>query len=112
MISIVFAICFAEAHTLGLVLFAAVLKAIGQGSGSSAIQADSVRKLGLKRSGVASSSCYIGMDLGNVLGPAIGAFVISDYGYGPLFYGYAVLLLICIPIYFLYTKKEKALQAN
>ena len=111
-ISIVFAICFAEAHTLGLVLFAAVLKAIGQGSGSSAIQADSVRKLGLKRSGVASSSCYIGMDLGNVLGPAIGAFVISDYGYGPLFYGYAVLLLICIPIYFLYTKKEKALQAN
>ncbi len=111
-ISIVFAICFAQAHTLGLVLFAAVLKAIGQGSGSSAIQADSVRKLGLKRSGVASSSCYIGMDLGNVLGPAIGAFVISDYGYGPLFYGYAVLLLICIPIYFLYTKKEKALQAN
>ena len=111
-ISIVFAICFAEAHTLGLVLFAAVLKAIGQGSGSSAIQADSVRKLGLKRSGVASSSCYIGMDLGNVLGPAIGAFVISDYGYGPLFYGYAVLLLICIPIYFLYTKKEKATQAN
>ena len=111
-ISIVFAICFAEAHTLGLVLFAAVLKAIGQGSGSSAIQADSVRKLGLKRSGVASSSCYIGMDLGNVLGPAIGAFVISDYGYGPLFYGYAVLLLICIPIYFIYTKKEKALQAN
>ena len=111
-ISIAFAICFAEAHTLGLVLFAAVFKAIGQGSGSSAIQADSVRKLGLKRSGVASSSCYIGMDLGNVLGPAIGAFVISDYGYGPLFYGYAVLLLICIPIYFLYTKKEKALQAN
>lgn len=111
-ISIVFAICFAEAHTLGLVLFAAVLKAIGQGSGSSAIQADSVRKLGLKRSGVASSSCYIGMDLGNVLGPAIGAFVISDYGYGPLFYGYAVLLLICIPIYWLYTKKEKAQQAN
>ncbi len=111
-ISIVFAICFAQAHTLGLVLFAAVLKAIGQGSGSSAIQADSVRKLGLKRSGVASSSCYIGMDLGNVLGPAIGAFVISDYGYGPLFNGYAVLLLICIPIYWLYTKKEKALQAN
>lgn len=111
-ISIVFAICFAQAHTLGLVLFAAVLKAIGQGSGSSAIQADSVRKLGLKRSGVASSSCYIGMDLGNVLGPAIGAFVISDYGYGPLFYGYAVLLLICIPIYWLYTKKEKAQQAN
>ena len=110
-ISIVFAICFARAYTLPLVLFAAILKAIGQGSGSSAIQADSVRKLGLKRSGVASSSCYIGMDLGNVLGPTIGAFVISDYGYGPLFYGYAVLLLLCIPIYWLYTKKTAGEQA-
>ena len=45
------------------------------------------------------------MDLGNVLGPAIGAFVISDLGYGPLFNGYAVLLLLCIPIYWLYSKK-------
>ena len=54
-----------------------------------------------------TGSCYIGMDLGNVLGPAIGAFVISDFGYGPLFYAYAVVLLLCIPIYYLYTRKTK-----
>ena len=106
-ISAVFAVCFAQAQALPLVLFAAVLKAIGQGSGSSAIQAETVRELGLKRSGVASSTCYIGMDLGNVLGPAIGAFVISSSGYGPLFNIYAVLLLLCIPIYWLYSKKTK-----
>lgn len=106
-ISAIFAVCFAKAEALPLVLFAAVLKAIGQGSGSSAIQADAVRQLGLKRSGVASSSCYIGMDLGNVLGPAIGAFVISSSGYTPLFNIYAVLLLLCIPIYWLYTRKTK-----
>ncbi|MBQ3375105.1 MAG: MFS transporter [Erysipelotrichaceae bacterium] len=106
-ISAVFAVCFAQAQALPLVLFAAVLKAIGQGSGSSAIQAETVRELGLKRSGVASSTCYIGMDLGNVLGPAIGAFVISDAGYGPLFNIYAVLLLLCIPIYWLYSRRTK-----
>lgn len=106
-ISAIFAVCFAQAQALPLVLFAAVLKAIGQGSGSSAIQAETVRELGLKRSGVASSTCYIGMDLGNVLGPAIGAFVISSSGYGPLFNIYAVLLLLCIPIYWLYSKKSK-----
>lgn len=106
-ISAVFAVCFAQAQALPLVLFAAVLKAIGQGSGSSAIQADAVRQLGLERSGVASSSCYIGMDLGNVLGPAIGAFVISKSGYTPLFNAYAVLLILCIPIYWLYTRKTK-----
>ena len=104
-ISVIFAFCFARAYTLPMVLFAAVLKAIGQGSGSSAIQVDSVRKLGLERSGVASSSCYIGMDLGNILGPAIGAFVISGSGYDTLFNMYAVLLLLCIPVYWLYTKK-------
>ncbi len=103
-ISAAFAFCFARAYTLPMVLIAAVLKAIGQGSGQSAIQADSVKKLGLKRSGVASSSCYIGMDLGNVLGPAIGAFVISSSGYGVLFDAYGILLLLCIPIYFFYVK--------
>ena len=106
-ISAVFAVCFARAEALPLVLFAAVLKSIGQGSGSSAIQAEAVRQLGLKRSGVASSSCYIGMDLGNVLGPAIGAFVISKSGYTPLFNIYAVLLLLCIPVYRVYTRKTK-----
>ncbi len=104
-ISAVFAFCFARAYTLPLVLTAAVLKAIGQGSGQSAIQADSVRKLGLQRSGVASSSCYIGMDLGNVLGPAIGAFVISASGYELLFNVYGFLLLLCIPIYWIYSRK-------
>ena len=105
-ISAIFAVCFARAESLPLILIAAVLKSIGQGSGQSAIQAESVRQLGINRSGVASSTCYIGMDLGNVLGPAIGAFVISKSGYGPLFNIYAVLLLLCIPIYWLYSRKH------
>ncbi len=107
-ISAIFAFCFARAYALPMVLFASVLKAIGQGSGSSAIQVDSVRKLGLERSGVASSTCYIGMDLGNILGPAIGAFVLSDLGYGVLFDAYAILLILCIPLYYFYTKKHPA----
>jgi len=106
LISIAFALCFGHAYALPLVLVASVLKAIGQGSGSSAIQVDSVRMLGLDRSGVASSSCYIGMDLGNVLGPAIGAFVISRSGYGTLFDIYAILLTLCIPAYYFYSKKR------
>ncbi len=105
-ISAIFAVCFARAESLPLILIAAVLKSIGQGSGQSAIQAESVRQLGINRSGVASSTCYIGMDLGNVLGPAIGAFVISKSGYGPLFNIYAVLLLLCMPVYWLYSRKH------
>ena len=107
-ISIAFALCFGRSYSLIPVLIASVLKAIGQGSGSSAIQVDSVRKLGLDRSGVASGSCYIGMDLGNVLGPAIGAFVISSKGYGVLFDIYAAMLALCIPIYWFYSRRSKS----
>lgn len=107
-ISIAFALCFGRSYSLIPVLIASVLKAIGQGSGSSAIQVDSVRKLGLDRSGVASGSCYIGMDLGNVLGPAIGAFVISSKGYGALFDIYAAMLALCIPVYWLYSRKRSS----
>ena len=107
LISAVFAFFFARSYTLPMVLIAAVFKSIGQGSGTSAIQVDSVKKLGLDRSGVASSTCYIGMDLGNILGPAIGAFIISDHGYGLLFDIYTVMLLLCIPIYWLYSRKTQ-----
>ena len=107
-ISIAFALCFGRSYSLIPVLIASVLKAIGQGRGSSAIQVDSVRKLGLDRSGVASGSCYIGMDLGNVLGPAIGAFVISSKGYGVLFDIYAAMLALCIPVYWLYSRKRSS----
>ncbi|MBQ6216787.1 MAG: MFS transporter [Erysipelotrichaceae bacterium] len=107
-ISIAFALCFGRSYSLIPVLIASVLKAIGQGSGSSAIQVDSVRKLGLDHSGVASGSCYIGMDLGNVLGPAIGAFVISSKGYGVLFDIYAAMLALCIPVYWLYSRKRSS----
>lgn len=110
-ISALFAFIFARAESLPLILVAAVLKSVGQGSGQSAIQTETLRQLGLKKSGVASSTCYIGMDLGNVIGPAIGAFVISNSGYGTLFNIYAIMLLLCIPIYYIYSlsKRRKGL---
>lgn len=110
-ISALFAFIFARAESLPLILVAAVLKSVGQGSGQSAIQTETLRQLGIKKSGVASSTCYIGMDLGNVIGPAIGAFVISNSGYGTLFNIYAIMLLLCIPIYYIYSlsKRRKGL---
>ncbi len=106
-ISALFAFIFARAESLPLILVAAVLKSVGQGSGQSAIQTETLRQLGIKKSGVASSTCYIGMDLGNVIGPAIGAFVISNSGYGTLFNIYGILLLLCIPIYYIYSLSKR-----
>ena len=82
------------AQTVGLFILAGALKAIGQGGGSPSIQATCVKTMGRDRAGVASSTCYIGQDIGNAFAPIIGGVVATSYGYGTMFYGYAALLLI------------------
>ena len=92
----------ARAYTLIPVLAASVLKALGQGCGSPAIQAESVKMLGRKRAGVAVSTCLIGMNIGQALGPMVGVQIISAYGYAAVFYSTAVLLVIAEVIYIIY----------
>lgn len=92
------------AGTLWLFLIAAACRAIGQGSGAPAIQASSIKKVGIERSGVAISTCYIGQDLMHVLGPIIGAAVVEKTSYSTLFYGYAVVILLVDLSYVLYRK--------
>ena len=74
-------IAIANSYALPLLLAAAVLKALGQGCGSPAIQAESVKILGDKRSGVAVSTCLIGQNIGNAIGPIIGNQLIVADGY-------------------------------
>lgn len=90
-----------------LVMLAGVLKAIGQGAGAPAIQAETVRKLGRDRRGVAISTCYIGQDLGNGIGPILGGAVAEKFGYGTMFYAYAGLLVVTGIAYYLYQKFSK-----
>ena len=96
----------ANAYSLTPVLIAAVFKAIGQGNGSPAIQAESVKKLGLERNGVAISTCLIGQDLGNALGPIFASYVVNFSNYGSMFMLYALMLLGGLGIYIGTIRKE------
>ena len=87
-------IAIANSYALPLLLAAAVLKALGQGCGSPAIQAESVKILGDKRSGVAVSTCLIGQNIGNAIGPIIGNQLIVSYGYTFVFYTMAALMMM------------------
>jgi len=82
------------ANTLTAVVIAGILKAIGQGSGSPAIQSTSLKMIGREKAGVVSSTCYIGADVGNALAPIIGGYVAEHYGYEIMFRGYALILLV------------------
>ena len=91
-----------QAKVLPVVLTAAVLKAIGQGCSTTAIQSECVRTLGKERSGVAVSTCYIGQDIGNALGPTMAAYMISAQGYEFMFFMNAVFLLCGLVIFHFY----------
>lgn len=100
-------IILSKAYTLTPVLIAAVFKAIGQGNGSPAIQSEAIKTLGLERNGVAISTCFIGQDIGNALGPIYGAFVIKNMGYSAVFQIYAGFLIAGMVAYFVYDNKNK-----
>ena len=88
------------AKTLTAVIIAGILKAIGQGSGSPAIQSTSLKMIGREKAGVVSSTCYIGADVGNAIAPIIGGYVAENFGYEVMFKGYAVILFVVGTIIF------------
>ena len=101
-------LCVAGAKSVVPIIIAGGLKALGQGAAQPAIQAYSIKYLGKERAGVATSTCYIGQDLGNSIAPIMGSFVVSNFSYGTMYAGYAVLLLAGgLGCYFLQRHLEK-----
>jgi MFS family permease len=99
-----------------MLIAAGILKAVGQGSGAPAIQAEAIKMLGKERSGVASSTCFIGADVGNVIGPWLGGVTNSVTSYATTFNGYAIFLLLSSAAFAFYSKvikrKEKEAGIN
>lgn len=83
-----------KATSTWIVLLAGVLKALGQGTGAPSIQAHCLKKLGRDKAGVVSSTCYMGNDIGNTVGPAIGGLIASRAGYGSMFIMIAVSVIV------------------
>lgn len=93
------------AQALWVVIVAGVLKAFGQGSGSPSIQATCMKQLGKEKAGVVSSTCYIGMDIGNAVAPVLGGMVVDKFGYSNMFLGYAFLLILGGSVIFYFKAK-------
>jgi len=98
-------IILANARSLFLVLISAVFKAMGQGNGTPAIQAEAVKKLGIERNGVAISTCLIGQDIGNAIGPIFASYIVASTNYETMFLLYSAMLVFGIIGYYFYNKK-------
>ena len=82
------------ARSIWAIILSGAMKSIGQGSGTPSIQTHSIKTLGRENAGVASSTTFIGQDVGNAVAPIIGGAIATAHGYDTLFYLYAGILLV------------------
>jgi len=100
--SIVSMLITGSAISLLPMLAAAVLKAMGQGVGQVALQSQAIKSADESKVGAATSTMYIGSDLGNTLGPAVGGLLSKQYGYQVMMYSSVVISLGFILVFNLY----------
>lgn len=87
-------ICTGAARGLFLICAAALFKSIGQGFGQVALQGDAIRSAGAGRVGIVTATIYMGCDIGNTLGPAVGGAVADRVGYAGMFYLCTILVVL------------------
>lgn len=93
-----------KANAVWMIYLAAILKALGQGSGQPTLQAECLKRLGPDKRGLATSTFYVGSDVANGLGPMIGALVVEDTNYASSFNLSAIILLIAFIGYVIYNQ--------
>ncbi len=62
---------------LAVILLSGVIRALGQGSVQPALQTECIKQVGKERSGVATSTFYLGGDVGQGIGPMAAGFIIG-----------------------------------
>lgn len=84
-VSAVSMIVLANADSMALIIFSAVLRSVAQGAVQPVLQAECIRNAGIENSGVATSTYYLGGDIGQGIGPVIGGVMAGALGYESVF---------------------------
>lgn len=99
------------ARSLPFILVTAAFRALGQGAAQPALQAGCINQVGTSRSGVATSTYYLGGDICQGFGPMIGGAIVGCFaglrGYTAVFALCAALLLIAAVYFWIYTGRNK-----
>ncbi len=100
-------------HSGFLLLLAAVIIGAGYGNLQSGAQAIALKVTPGARAGLATSTFFIALDAGLGFGPYILGFVEPIVGFGTLYIGLAVLILVTLVLYMLlHGHKDKELTAQ
>lgn len=110
-------IMLAYAYTFGdltflIIMISGIIRAIGQGSVNPALQTECIKEVGQGRSGVATSTFYLGGDIGQGIGPMvagviIGAQTLNVQPYSHVFLLCGLLLLVAMTLLFLKQHRKR-----
>ncbi|HHX62742.1 MAG TPA: MFS transporter [Epulopiscium sp.] len=100
LLTIVSLIILASADSLAMILVSAAIRALAQGAVQPSLQAASIRKVGIEKSGVATSTYYLGCDIGQGAGPMIGGAIAVWCGYEGLYYLCIVLMVVALVVFY------------
>lgn len=95
--------------SLWMILATGLLRALGQGAAQPSLQAGCINRVGRERSGVATSTYFLGGDIAQGVGPMVGGFILAQiagiFGYQVLFCFCAVLMLAALLYFHLMSRK-------
>jgi predicted MFS family arabinose efflux permease len=96
------------APSLGFILAAAIMKAVGHSAAQISLQTACINKVSPLRTGVAVSTFYIGADIGQGFGPILGGEISNLFGYKAMFISYAVLMIAVLMLFTLYQRRTRS----
>ncbi len=92
--------------TIYFVILSAILRALGQGAAQPSLQAACIKKVGKNKAGIATSTFYLGADIGQGISPIIGGFVAVLLNYEATFILSAVVLAIGLGVHLKTTRNS------
>ena len=93
-------------------LIAAFFNALGSSTCQPAFQTLSMKAVSSDRRGAASSTSYVGMDIGGLVGPMIGGYTAQNFGYNMMYRVQAIPYLICMTVVIMSRKWIKKTEAG
>ncbi len=102
---------FARAHTFFDLVMYGIFNSIGYSATVSLLQALVMKVTPAERRGAASSSSYIGSDVGLVIGNLINGSIAQRYGYQTLFTAFSFPLFIAIALIVIWARKNRSAAA-
>ena len=96
--------------SLPMFMLAAAASACGQGACQPALQALSMKAAPIERRGAASSTNYIGMDMGGLIGPLVCGSVAEAFGYVPMWRVMTIPFFISMGITFFFRKRITSIE--